>query len=153
VERVWLYLLHDFSFSGVNEEWSSNCSQREECTVKKSKTGSVPIPFLNPHPEFLKTFVFPFFLVSYYVSRSDKLYFNAERAKRRHSDRMRRGKVDSDAAQDTDVHNYRYASYFSLLCFILVSHVHFIVVRFRIIVTLLSYSFLLHTESLLLLGM
>ncbi|KAL9318433.1 hypothetical protein ACSQ67_014950 [Phaseolus vulgaris] len=58
----------DVLYAGVNEEWSSNCSQREECTVKKSKT---------------------------------------ERAKRRHSDRMRRGKVDSDAAQDTDVHNYR----------------------------------------------
>ncbi|KAL3033489.1 hypothetical protein AAZX31_02G139100 [Glycine max] len=30
-----------------------------------------------------------------------------ERAKKRHSDRMRRGKIDRDAAQVTDVHNYR----------------------------------------------
>ncbi|KAG2402806.1 Type I inositol polyphosphate 5-phosphatase [Vigna angularis] len=39
--------------------------------------------------------------------KAKQLYFNAERAKRRHSDRMRRGKVNFDAAQDTDVHNYR----------------------------------------------
>ncbi|XP_061375336.1 type I inositol polyphosphate 5-phosphatase 4-like [Gastrolobium bilobum] len=58
----------DVLHGGVDEEWRSNCSQREKCTIKKSKT---------------------------------------ERAKRRHSERMRRGKIDPDAAQVTDVHNYR----------------------------------------------
>ena len=103
-----------FSFSGVNQEWR-NCSQREEDTIKRSKTGSVPIHFRN--------FLFllpPLVFVSYYVSRRDNLYFNAERAKRRHSDRMRRGRIDRDAAPVTDVHNYRYAScYCTLLCLII----------------------------------
>ncbi|KAI4349484.1 hypothetical protein L6164_010067 [Bauhinia variegata] len=55
-------------YGGVDEEWRSNYSERDACTIKKSKT---------------------------------------ERPSRRHSDRTRRGKVDLDAAQVTDVHNYR----------------------------------------------
>ncbi|KAI4301227.1 hypothetical protein L6164_034524 [Bauhinia variegata] len=55
-------------YGGVDEEWRSNYSEREACTIKKSKT---------------------------------------ERSSRRHSDRMQRGKIDFDAAQVTDVYNYR----------------------------------------------
>ncbi|CAL0300593.1 unnamed protein product [Lupinus luteus] len=58
----------DVICSGVDEEWRSNYSKREECTIKKSK---------------------------------------AERAKRRHSDRNRRGKNELDTALVTDVNNYR----------------------------------------------
>jgi len=57
VEKSQLYSLYGLSFSGVDEEWRNNCSKREECTIKKSKIGSVFIytllflrttPFLNP---------------------------------------------------------------------------------------------------------
>ncbi|OIW12657.1 hypothetical protein TanjilG_24590 [Lupinus angustifolius] len=57
----------DVILSDVDEEWRSNYSKKEECTIKKSKT---------------------------------------ERAKRRHSDRMRRGNIELDAAQVSDVNNY-----------------------------------------------
>ncbi|QHO52531.1 Type IV inositol polyphosphate 5-phosphatase [Arachis hypogaea] len=61
----------DVFYNGVDEDWRSNntnYSQKEECTIKKSK---------------------------------------AERAKRRHSDRIRRSRIDHDTAQIIDVHNYR----------------------------------------------
>ncbi|CAL0316144.1 unnamed protein product [Lupinus luteus] len=57
----------DVILSDVDEEWRSNYSKKEECTIKKSKT---------------------------------------ERAKGRHSERMRQGNIELDAAQVTDVNNY-----------------------------------------------
>lgn len=48
VEKEQLYSLYGFSFSGVDEEWMNNCSQREECTIKKSKTGFTIIHTLGP---------------------------------------------------------------------------------------------------------
>ncbi|XP_062145127.1 type I inositol polyphosphate 5-phosphatase 4-like [Alnus glutinosa] len=58
----------DVVYGGGDEEWRSNYSEREACTIKKSKT-----------------------------ARSNK----------RNSDRVRRGKIDLDTSQVTDVHNYR----------------------------------------------
>ncbi|XP_041022435.1 type I inositol polyphosphate 5-phosphatase 4-like isoform X1 [Juglans microcarpa x Juglans regia] len=59
----------DIVYEGGDEEWrKNNCSEREACTIKKSKT---------------------------------------ERSFRRNSDCIRRGKIDLDASQVTDVHNYR----------------------------------------------
>ncbi|KAH7517241.1 hypothetical protein FEM48_Zijuj09G0042000 [Ziziphus jujuba var. spinosa] len=58
----------DVAYGGGDEEWRNNYSEREACTIKKSKT---------------------------------------ERFSKRHSDRMRRGKIDLEASQVTDVHNYR----------------------------------------------
>lgn len=53
---------------GSDEDWRNNFSEREACTIKKSKT---------------------------------------EKSNRRSSDRARRNKIDLDAAQVTDVNNYR----------------------------------------------
>nr|XP_023921244.1 type I inositol polyphosphate 5-phosphatase 4-like [Quercus suber]XP_023921245.1 type I inositol polyphosphate 5-phosphatase 4-like [Quercus suber] len=53
---------------GGDEEWRNNYTEREACTIKKSKT---------------------------------------ERMNKRNSDRVRRGKIDLDASQVTDVNNYR----------------------------------------------
>ncbi|KAI3449666.1 hypothetical protein Pfo_006331 [Paulownia fortunei] len=58
----------DIICGGVDEEWRNNFSEREACTIKKSKT---------------------------------------EKSTRRTSDRVRRSKIDLDASQITDVHNYR----------------------------------------------
>ncbi|XP_062085557.1 type I inositol polyphosphate 5-phosphatase 4-like [Humulus lupulus] len=58
----------DVIYGGVDEEWRNTYSEREPCTIKKSKT---------------------------------------ERFSKRHSDRVRRGKIDLDSSQVTDVHNYR----------------------------------------------
>ncbi|XP_030487059.2 type I inositol polyphosphate 5-phosphatase 4 isoform X1 [Cannabis sativa] len=58
----------DVIYEGVDEEWRNTYSEREACTIKKSKT---------------------------------------ERFSKRHSDRARRGKIDLDSSQVTDVHNYR----------------------------------------------
>ncbi|KAL8530566.1 hypothetical protein ACS0TY_007556 [Phlomoides rotata] len=58
----------DIISGGVDEEWRNNFSEREACTIKKSK---------------------------------------AEKPSRRASDRLRRSKIDLDASQITDVHNYR----------------------------------------------
>ncbi|XP_021821881.1 type I inositol polyphosphate 5-phosphatase 4-like [Prunus avium] len=58
----------DAVYGGGDEEWRNTYSEREACTIKKSKT---------------------------------------ERLSKRHSDRVRRGKIDMDASQVTDVHNYR----------------------------------------------
>ena len=44
--------IYGFPFSGVDEECSSNYSEREACTIRKSKSGSVsslPSYFLGPH--------------------------------------------------------------------------------------------------------
>ena len=94
-----------------------------EGAIKRTKTGSVRIPFLNPTYNFKKFWFFLFLhlvIISYYVSARDNLYFNAERAKRRHPDKIWQGKIDRDAAQVTNVHNYRYAScYCTLLCLII----------------------------------
>jgi hypothetical protein len=50
VEKPQLYSLYGLSFSGVDEEWRNNCSKKEEeCTNKKSKTGSVFTLFFGPH--------------------------------------------------------------------------------------------------------
>ncbi|KAG2697058.1 hypothetical protein I3843_07G087800 [Carya illinoinensis] len=57
----------DVLYEGGEEEWRNNCSEREACTIKKSKI---------------------------------------ERSNKRNSDRVRRGKIDIDASQATDVHNY-----------------------------------------------
>jgi len=66
---------------------------------------------------------------------------------------MRRGKVDFDAAQDTDVHNYRYVSYFSLLCLINGVPCPFYCSQINNNCYCIELFFFLHTESLLLLGM
>ncbi|KAL5561720.1 hypothetical protein UlMin_031467 [Ulmus minor] len=58
----------DVVIEGVDDEWSNSYSEREACTIKKSKT---------------------------------------ERFSKRHSDRLRRGKIDLDSGQVTDVNNYR----------------------------------------------
>ncbi|XP_048232797.1 type IV inositol polyphosphate 5-phosphatase 7 isoform X2 [Ricinus communis] len=58
----------DVVYGGGDEDWRSNFSEREACTIKKSKT---------------------------------------ERPNKRNSDRVRRSRIDFDAAQVTDVHNYR----------------------------------------------
>ncbi|XP_004292579.1 PREDICTED: type I inositol 1,4,5-trisphosphate 5-phosphatase CVP2 [Fragaria vesca subsp. vesca] len=58
----------DVVYEGGDEEWRNTYSEREACTIKKSKT---------------------------------------ERLSKRHSDKVRRGKIDMDASQVTDVHNYR----------------------------------------------
>ncbi|KAK9945263.1 hypothetical protein M0R45_010787 [Rubus argutus] len=58
----------DIFCEGGDEEWRNTYSEREACTIKKSKT---------------------------------------ERLSKRHSDKVRRGKIDMDASQVTDVHNYR----------------------------------------------
>ncbi|GLT74342.1 hypothetical protein SLA2020_461470 [Shorea laevis] len=58
----------DLDYGGGDEDWRNNFSEREECTLKKSKT---------------------------------------ERLNKRSSDRVRRSKIDIDASQVTDVHNYR----------------------------------------------
>ncbi|XP_059625893.1 type I inositol polyphosphate 5-phosphatase 4-like [Cornus florida] len=55
-------------YGGGDEEWRKNFSEREACTIKKSKT---------------------------------------ERSSRRNSDRAWRSKIDLEASQVTDVHNYR----------------------------------------------
>ncbi|PQP95991.1 type I inositol polyphosphate 5-phosphatase 4 [Prunus yedoensis var. nudiflora] len=59
----------DAVYGGGDEEWRNTYSERETCTIKKSKT---------------------------------------ERLSKRHSDRVRRGKIDMDASQVTDVNNYRF---------------------------------------------
>lgn len=164
VEKPQLYSLYGLSFSGVDEEWRNNyCSKREECTIKKSKTGSVFIhtllflrttPFLNPtlikrkfnfvttnHILFHKSF---FFLSSFLLLENDFISFKyTERTKRRHSERSRRCKGDHDAAHVTDVNNYRYAWFISHGCY-------------EISINLLFYYwvfFLLYAEYLLQLGM
>lgn len=58
----------DVAHGGGDGEWRYNYSEREACTIKKSKT---------------------------------------ERSSRRSSDRARRSKIDLEASQVTDVHNYR----------------------------------------------
>ncbi|GAB4830409.1 Type I inositol polyphosphate 5-phosphatase 4 [Ancistrocladus abbreviatus] len=58
----------DVVYRAGDEDWRNNFSERNACTIKKSKT---------------------------------------ERSRRRSSDRLRRGKIDLDASQVTDVHNYR----------------------------------------------
>ncbi|KAK2987161.1 hypothetical protein RJ640_019721 [Escallonia rubra] len=58
----------DVVYEGGDEEWRNNFSEREACTMRKSKT---------------------------------------ERSSRKHSDRLRRSKIDLDVSQVTDVHNYR----------------------------------------------
>ncbi|KAJ6773851.1 TYPE I INOSITOL POLYPHOSPHATE 5-PHOSPHATASE 4 [Salix purpurea] len=58
----------DVHYGGGGEEWRHNFSEREACTIKKSKT---------------------------------------ETSCRRHSGGVHRGKIDLDAAQVTDVNNYR----------------------------------------------
>ncbi|PIN19476.1 Inositol polyphosphate 5-phosphatase [Handroanthus impetiginosus] len=58
----------DIIYGGVDEAWKNNFSEREACTIKKSKT---------------------------------------DKSTRRTSDRVRRSKIDLDASQVTDVHNYR----------------------------------------------
>ncbi|KAF2325206.1 hypothetical protein GH714_025273 [Hevea brasiliensis] len=58
----------DIVYGGRDEDWRSNFSEREACTIKKSKT---------------------------------------DRLNKRNSDQVRRSKMDIDAAQVTDVHNYR----------------------------------------------
>ncbi|XP_044485328.1 type I inositol polyphosphate 5-phosphatase 4-like [Mangifera indica] len=55
-------------YEGGGEDWRNNFSEREACTIKKSRT---------------------------------------ERSSRRNSDQVRRGKIDIDSAQVTDMHNYR----------------------------------------------
>ncbi|KAA8543272.1 hypothetical protein F0562_021233 [Nyssa sinensis] len=58
----------DIVYGGGDEEWRNNFSEREACTIKKSKT---------------------------------------ERSNKRNSDRVRRHKIDLEASQVTDVHNYK----------------------------------------------
>ncbi|XAR61180.1 hypothetical protein NMG60_11034813 [Bertholletia excelsa] len=58
----------DVVYGGGDEGWTNNFSEREACTIKKSRT---------------------------------------EPASRRNSDRVRRSKIDAEASQVTDVHNYR----------------------------------------------
>ncbi|KAK1576973.1 hypothetical protein Q3G72_003860 [Acer saccharum] len=58
----------DVDYEGGDEDWRSNFSEREACTIKKSRT---------------------------------------ERSSKRNSDRIRRGKIDLDSSQVTDVNNYR----------------------------------------------
>ncbi|KAL3647851.1 Type IV inositol polyphosphate 5-phosphatase 7 [Castilleja foliolosa] len=58
----------DIISEGVDEEWSSNFSEKEASTIKKSKP---------------------------------------DKSSRRTSDRARRSKIDFDASQITDVHNYK----------------------------------------------
>ncbi|KAL5792882.1 hypothetical protein ACOSP7_001476 [Xanthoceras sorbifolium] len=58
----------DVDYGDGDEDWRSNFSEREACTIKKSRT---------------------------------------ERSSRRNSDRIRRGKIDLDSSQVTDVNNYR----------------------------------------------
>lgn len=59
---------HNTIYGGGDEDWRNNFSEREACTIKKSKTESLS---------------------------------------KRNSDWVRRGKIDRDATQVTDVHNYR----------------------------------------------
>ncbi|KAH8509279.1 hypothetical protein H0E87_011155 [Populus deltoides] len=78
----------DVLYGGGGEEWRHNFSEREACTIKKSKTGSVSDTsqyWSGPQPSF------NFQKTSY----------------RRHSGGVQRGKIDLDAAQVTDVNNYR----------------------------------------------
>ncbi|KAK1399079.1 Type I inositol-1,4,5-trisphosphate 5-phosphatase CVP2 [Heracleum sosnowskyi] len=58
----------DIVYQGSDEEWRNNLSNKEACTIKKSRT---------------------------------------ERISKRNSDFVRRSKIDLDAAQVTDVQNYR----------------------------------------------
>ncbi|CAK7346548.1 unnamed protein product [Dovyalis caffra] len=58
----------DVLYGGGDEDWRHNFSEREACTIKKSKT---------------------------------------ERSRKRYSGRVQRGKIDLDAAQVTDVNQYR----------------------------------------------
>ncbi|KAJ6336027.1 hypothetical protein OIU78_012599 [Salix suchowensis] len=58
----------DALYGGGGEDWRHNFSEREACTIKKSKT---------------------------------------ERSSKRHSDRVQRSKIDLEAAQVTDVNQYR----------------------------------------------
>ncbi|XP_052306261.1 type IV inositol polyphosphate 5-phosphatase 7 isoform X4 [Populus trichocarpa] len=58
----------DVLYGGGGEDWRRSFSEREACTIKKSKT---------------------------------------ERSSKRHSDRVQRSKIDLDAAQVTDVNQYR----------------------------------------------
>ncbi|GMJ01152.1 hypothetical protein like AT3G63240 [Hibiscus trionum] len=58
----------DVDYRGVDEDWMHHFSDKEPCTIKKSRT---------------------------------------EGSSKRYSDRSRRGKIDPDGSQFTDVHNYR----------------------------------------------
>ncbi|KAL8100782.1 type I inositol polyphosphate 5-phosphatase 4-like [Apium graveolens] len=58
----------EFVYEGGDQEWRNNLSEKEACTIKKSK---------------------------------------ADRSSKKNSDRFRRSKIDTDAAQVTDVNNYR----------------------------------------------
>ena len=123
-----------------------------EGAIKRTKTGSVRIPFLNPTYNFKKFWFFLFLhlvIISYYVSARDNLYFNAERAKRRHPDKIWQGKIDRDAAQVTNVHNYRYAScYSTLLCLIIGVSCPYYFSQIQNNCYSIELFFLLHTKSL-----
>ncbi|GMI73809.1 hypothetical protein like AT3G63240 [Hibiscus trionum] len=58
----------DVDYRGVDEDWRHHFSEKEPCTIKKSRT---------------------------------------ERSSKRYSHRARRGKIDLDGSQFTDVHDYR----------------------------------------------
>ncbi|KAJ6931154.1 type I inositol polyphosphate 5-phosphatase 4-like isoform X1 [Populus alba x Populus x berolinensis] len=89
----------DVLYGGGGEEWRHTFSEREACTIKKSKTGSVSDTsqyWSGPQPSF------NFQKTSY----------------RRHSGGVQRGKIDLDAAQVTDVNNYRQGQFLIMAIFV-----------------------------------
>lgn len=120
------FMVFFFSFSGGDEDWGNNYAEREACTIKKSKTGSVSG---TTHPLLLwtttninlqKKQILKFLLLLkdliFFPNISFKNFSNlslgcTERSSRRSSDRVPRGKIDHEASQVTDVNNYKYAAY------------------------------------------
>lgn len=127
---IFLYFFF-FAFSGVDEEWRNNFREREEaCTIKESKTGSESDNWFSfwttiyhyysiIHSSILGNILFSFsfvlFLCFCVCSMLILLFGLVERSTRRTSDRVRRSKIDLDASQLTDVHNYRYMLLFQPL--------------------------------------
>ncbi|KAJ6953819.1 type I inositol polyphosphate 5-phosphatase 4 isoform X2 [Populus alba x Populus x berolinensis] len=78
----------DVLYGGGGEDWRHSFSEREARTIKKSKTGSVSE-------------------TSQYWSEPRHSFNLQKRSSKRHSDRVQRSKIDLDAAQVTDVNQYR----------------------------------------------
>lgn len=117
--------LYVHAFSGADDEWRNNFSERQASTIKKSKTGSVELHFGPQHSSNHLFFhniskesmilIFHFSLVCCLPSES--AYFVLlfclfsknliDKSSRRNADRFRRSKIDLDTSEVTDVNNYR----------------------------------------------